>query len=116
MHLSLSLGLCWRSLSSPNPGAIKCLLELHSSQGLLIVSVRASKGLEVRLSAQIEPDILEYSSKEASVGEYSGRVLTAGYHMHHHQIPYMNPSPHQNGVHYESLQVGDLVSMSASWQ
>ena len=94
MHLSLSPGLCWSSLNSPNPGTIGGLLKLYQPQGLLIVSIIASKGLEVRLSTQIDPDILEYSSEEASVGEYSGRALIVGYHMHHHQIPYMNPSPH----------------------
>ena len=108
--------LCWRSLNSPNPRAIGGLLKLHPSQGLLIISVINGRGLKVCLSTQINPDILEYLSKEAIVGEYSGRALTAGYHMHHHQIPYMNSSPHQNGIHYESLKIGDLVSMSTSQQ
>ena len=116
MYLFLSPGLCWRSLTSSNLGAIGDLLELHPPQGLLIVSIITSRGLEVHLYAQINPEILEYSSKEAAVGKYLGRAPTAGYHMHHHQIPYMNPSPHQNGVHYESLKVGDLVSMFALWQ
>ena len=116
MHLSLSSGLCWRSLSSPNPRVLGCLLELHSPQGLLIISVIASRGLEVRLSAQIDPDILEYSSKEAVVGEYSSRALNARYHMHHHQIPHVNQFPCQNRVHNECLKVGDLVLMSISWQ
>ena len=113
MHLSLTMGL---SLSSLNPGAIGCLLKLHSPQGLLIVHVIASGGLEIRLSTQVDPDILEYSGKETVVGEYSGRALNAGYHMHYHQIPYVNPSPSQNRVHNECLKVGDLVSMSSSWQ
>ena len=116
MHLSLSPGLCWRLLSSPNPGVIEGLLELHPPQRLLIVSVITSRGLKVRLCAQIDPDILEYSSTEAAVGEYSGRALTTGYHMYHHQIPHVNPSPHQNRVHNECLKVGDLILMSASWQ
>ena len=113
MHLSLSSGL---SLSSPNPGAIECFLKLHSAQGLLSVSVIASGGLKVRLSAQVDPDILENSSKETAIGEYLGRALNAGYHMHHHQIPYVNPSLNQNRVHNECLKVGYLVSMSSSWQ
>ena len=113
MHLSLSSGL---SLNSPNLGAIRCLLELHLLQGLLIISVIASRGLEDRLSAQVNPGILEYTGKETVVGEYSSRALNAGYHMHHHQIPYVNPSPNQNRVHNEGLKVGDLVSISSSWQ
>ena len=90
MHLSLSLDL---SLSSPNLGAIGCLLELHSPLGLLIVSVIASRSLEVRLFTQVDPDILEYLGKEATVCEYSIRALNAGYHMHHHQISHVNLSP-----------------------
>ena len=113
MHLSLTPSL---SLSSPNPGAIGCLLELHSPQGLLIVSVIASRGLEVHLFTQVHPGILEYSGKETVVREYSGRALNAGYHMHHHQIPHMNSFPYHNRVHNECLKVGDLVSMSTSWQ
>ena len=113
MHLSLSPGL---SLSSPNLGAIECLLEPHSPQGLLIISVIASRGLEVHLSAQVDPDILEYMGKETVVGEYLCHALNAGYHMHHHQIPYVNLSPSQNRVHNECLKVGDLVSMSSLWQ
>ena len=113
MHLSLIPGL---SLSSPNLGVIGCLLELHSPQGLLIVRVIASRGLKVRLSTQVDPGILEYSGKETAVGEYSGHALNVGYHMHHHQIPYVNLSPSQNRVHNECLKVGDLVSMSSLWQ
>ena len=75
MHLSLSLGLYWWSLSSPNPGVIGRLLKLHLLRGLLIISVINARGLEICLSAQINLDILEYSSKEAVVGEYSGRAL-----------------------------------------
>ena len=116
MHLSLSPSLCWRSLNSPNPGAIGGLLKLHPPQGLLIISVINGRGLKVCLFAQINPAILEYSSKEAAIGEYLSRAPIVGYHIHHHQIPYMNPSSHQNGVHFESLKVGDLVSMSTSWQ
>ena len=93
MRLSLSPGL---SLRSPNLEAIMCLFELHSPQGLLIVRVIASGDLEVRLSAQVDPDIFEYSGKETVVGEYSSRALNAGYHMHHHQISHVNPSLSQN--------------------
>ena len=113
MHLSLSPDL---SLSSPNLGAIGCLLELHSPQGLLIVSVIASRSLEVRLFTQVDPDILEYSGKETIIGEYSCFALNARYHMHHHQKSHVNPSLCQNQVHNESLKVGDLVLMSSSWQ
>ena len=77
MHLSLSPSLCRSLLNSPNPGAIGGLLKLHPPQGLLIISVINGKGLEVYLSTQINPDILENSSKESVVGEYSGRALIA---------------------------------------
>ena len=70
MHLSLSSGLCWWSLSSPNLGVIRGLLKLHLPQGLLIVCVISGRGLKICLSAQINPDILKYSSKEVVVGEY----------------------------------------------
>ena len=80
-HLSLSPGL---SLSSPNPGAIGYFLELHAPQRLLIIRVIVGGGLEIRLSTQVDPDILEYLGKEAVVGEYSCRALNAGDHMHHH--------------------------------
>ena len=113
MHLSLSPGL---SLSSFNLGAIGCLLELHAPQRLLIICIIAGGGLEIRLFTQVDLEILEYSGKETTVGEYSGRALNVGYHMHHHQIPYVNLSPSQNRVHNECLKVGDLVSMSSLWQ
>ena len=106
MHLSLSPGL---SLRSPNLEAIMCLFELHSPQGLLIISVIASRGLEVCLSTQVDPGILEYSSKEAAVGEYSCRALNTGDHMHHHKVANMNPSPGEDRVNNESLEVGHLV-------
>ena len=74
MHLILSAGL---SLSSPNLGAIGCFLELHLPQGLLIVRVIASGGLKIHLSTQVDPEILEYSGKEAALGEYLCRALNA---------------------------------------
>ena len=113
MHLILSPGL---SLSFPNPRAIGSLLELHAPQRLLIIRVIASGGLKIRLSTQVDPGILEYSGKEAVVGEYSCRALNAGDHMHHHQISHVNPSSSQNRVHNECLKVGDLISMSSTWQ
>ena len=113
MHLSLTPGL---SLSSPNPRAIRCLLKFHLPQGLLIIRVIASGGLEVRLSTQVDPGILEYSGKEVALGEYSCRALNAGDHMHHHKISYVNPFPGEDRVHNKCLKVGDLVSMSSTWQ
>ena len=77
MHLPLSSGLCWWSLNSPNLRAIGGLLKLHPPQELLIVCIINTRGLEVRLSTQINPNILEYSSKEATVEEYSGCALTS---------------------------------------
>ena len=113
MHLSLSPGL---SLSSPNPGAIGCLLELHAPQRLLIIRVIAGGGLEFHLSTQVDLDIPEYSGKEAVVGEYSCCALKAGDHMHHHQISHVNPSPSEDRVHNKCLKVGYLISMSSMWQ
>ena len=77
LHLPLSPGLCWWSLNSPNPGAIGGLLKLHPPQGLLIVCIINTRGLKVCLSAQVNLSILECSSKEAAIGEYSGRALIA---------------------------------------
>ena len=113
MYLILSPGL---SLGFPNPGAIGCLLKLHVSQRLLIIRVIVGGGLEIRLSTQVNPDILEYLGKKAAVGEYSCRALNAGDHMHHHQISHVNLSPGDDRVHNKSLKVGDLVSMSSTWQ
>ena len=113
MHLILSSGL---SLSFPNLGAIGCLLELHAPQRLLIIRVIASGGLEIRLSTQVDPGILEYSGKEAVVGKYSCHALNAGDHMHHNQISHVNPSPGEDRVHNKCLKVRDLVSMSSTWQ
>ena len=36
--------------------------------------------------------------------------------MHHHKVANMNPSPGEDRVNNESLEVGDLVSMSSTWQ
>ena len=36
--------------------------------------------------------------------------------MHHHKVSHMNPSPGEDRVHNRSLEVGDLVSMSSTWQ
>ena len=113
MHLIMSLGL---SLSSPNLGVIGCLLELHVPQGLLIIRVIVSGGLEIHLSTQVDLGILEYSGKKADVGEYLCRALNAGDHMHHHHISHVNPSPGEDRVHNKCLKVGDLVLMSSSWQ
>ena len=43
-------------------------------------------------------------------------ALNTGDHMHHHKVSNMNPSPGEDRVHNESLEVGDLVSMSSMWQ
>ena len=113
MYMILFLGL---SLDFPNPRAIGCLLELHAPQRLLIIRVIAGGGLEIRLSTQVDPSILENSGKEAAIREYSCRALNAGDHMHHHQVSHVNPSPSEDRVHNKSLEVGDLVSMSSMWQ
>ena len=73
-------------------------------------------GASKSLSTQVDPGILESTGKEAVVGEYSCRALNAGYHMHHHQISHVNPSLGEDRVHNKSLEVGDLVSMSSTWQ
>ena len=111
VYLIMSLGL---SLGFPNLGAIRCLLELHAPQRLLIIRAIVGGGLEIRLSTQVDPSILENTGKEATVGEYSCRALNAGDHMHHHQVSNMNSSPGEDRVHNKSLEVGDLVSMSST--
>ena len=77
MHLPLSPSLCWWSLCSPNLGAIEGFLKLHPLQRLLIICIINTGGLEIYLSTQINPDILEYSSEAATIGEYTGRALVA---------------------------------------
>ena len=75
MHLPLSSGLCWWSLYSPNLGAIEGFLKLHPLQRLLIICIINIGGLKIYYSTQIDPDILEYLSEEATIGEYTGRAL-----------------------------------------
>ena len=104
------------SLGFPNLGAIGCLFELHTPQRLLIISVIAGEGLEIRLFTQVDPGILENTGKEAAVGKYLCQALNAGDHMHHHQVSHVNPSPGEDRVHNKSLEVGDLISMSSTWQ
>nr|CAN83180.1 hypothetical protein VITISV_013309 [Vitis vinifera] len=113
MYLILSPGL---SLGFPNPRAIGCLLELHAPQKLLIIRVIVGGGLEIRLFTQVDSGILENSSKEAVVGEYSCCALNARDHMHHHQVSHVNPSPGEDRVHNKSLEVRNLISMSSMWQ
>ena len=115
IHLSLSPGLCWWSLYSPNPRTIGGLLKFHSPQRLFTICIINVGDLKICLFAQINPDILEHSSEKAVIGEYAGHALTTWDHVHHHQIPQVNPSPHQIKVHDECLIIGDLVSVSASW-
>ena len=67
MHLSLSLGLYWWSLCSPNPGTIGSLLKFYPPQRMLIICVINVRGLKICFSAQIDPDILEHSSEERSM-------------------------------------------------
>ena len=112
VYLIMSPGL---SLGFPNLGVIRCLLELHAPQRLLIIRVIGGGGLKICLSTQADPGILESTGKEAVVGEYS-QALNTGNHMHHHKVSNMNPSPGEDRVHNESLEVGDLISMSSTWQ
>ena len=106
VYLIMSLGL---SLNFPNPGAIGCLLKLHAAQRLLIIHVIGGGGLKICLSIQVDPGILESTGKEAVVGEYTCRALNTGDHVHHHKVANMNPSPGEDRVNNESLEVGDLV-------
>ena len=70
-------GLCWWSVCFPNPRAIGGLLKLHPLQGLLIICIINTRSLEICLSTQINPNILEYSGEEATIGEYVGHALAA---------------------------------------
>ena len=114
MHLSPDM--CWWSLYFLDLGTIGGLFKFHLPQGLLIICVINVRGLKICLFAQTNPDILEHSSVEATIGEYAGRALAARYHVHHHQIPHVNSSPCQNGVHDDYLKVGDFISVFTSWQ
>ena len=75
MHLSLSPGMCCWSLCSHNLGIIGGLLKFHPSQRLLIICIVSVRDLKICLSAQIDLDILEHSSKETTVREYVGSAL-----------------------------------------
>ena len=72
-------------------------------------------GLKVRLSAQVNVDILEYSGKEVVIRDYTSRTLATCDHVHHHQIPQMDSSSNKNGVYKECLIIRDLISVSILW-
>ena len=84
LSLSLSLGLCW---CSPYPGTIYGLLKFHPHHWLIITCIISVGGLKVRLSAQADVGILEYSNKETTIGEYASTVLASWDHVHHHKVP-----------------------------
>ena len=73
-------------------------------------------GASKSLSTQVDPGILESTGKEAAVGEYTCRALNTGDHVHHHKVANMNSSHGEDRVNNESLEVGDLISMSSTWQ
>ena len=74
--------------------------------------IEGLQGLKVRLSTQVNVGILEYSGKEAVIGEYTSRALVTCDHVHHHQIPQMDLSPNHNEVYKECFIIRDLISVS----
>ena len=115
MSLSLSSSLCRCSLCFPYLRTIWGFLKFHSPHGLIIISIISAEGLKVCLFAQVNADILEHSSEEATIGEYAGHALATLDHVHHHQVPQMDLFPRQNRVNEECLIIRDLQSVSFLW-
>ena len=115
MCLSLSPGLCWWSLYSPNLRNIKGFLKFHPPHRLIIIRVINVRALKIYLSTQINVSILEHSSEEATIGEYACLALTTWDYMHHHHVPQVDSSPSQNWVNEEYLIIRYLVSIFVSW-
>ena len=75
MCLSMSSGLCWWSLFLSNLRTIEGLLKFHPPHWQIIIHVITAGGLKICLSTQINPNILEHSGEEATIGEYSSHAL-----------------------------------------
>ena len=75
MCLYLSPSLCRYSLCFPYLRTIYGLLKFHSPHGLIIIRIISIRGLKVYLSAQLNDDILEHSSEEATIREYASHAL-----------------------------------------
>ena len=109
MCMSLSPGLCCCSLCFPYPRTIWGLLKFHPSHGLIIICIISVGGLKVYLLTQVNVDILEHSRKEATIGEYMSGALTTWDHVHHHQVPQVDPSPSHNRVNKECHIIRYLI-------
>ena len=115
MCMSLSSGLCWCFICFSHPRAIWGLLKFHHPHGLIIICTICIRSLKIRLSTQVNANILEYSGKEAALGKYTSHALAAWNHVHHHQISQMDPFFNHNGIYKECLIIRDLISMSTMW-
>ena len=51
------------------------LLKFHPPHRQIIINVITAGGLKICLFAQINPNILEHSGEEATIGEYAGRAF-----------------------------------------
>ena len=111
MCLSLSSGLCRCSLYSHYTRTIWGLLKFHHLHRLIIICIISAKGLKICLFAQVNADILEHSGEEVTIEENASHALATLDHVHHHQVPQVDPSPSQNGVDKECLIVRDLISV-----
>ena len=72
-------------------------------------------GLKNCLSTQVNTDILEYSSKEVAIVEYTSCALATCNHVHDHQISQMDLSSSQNGIYKKCLVMGDLILVFIPW-
>ena len=115
MCQSLSPSLCKWSLCSHNPRTIGGLLKFHPPHRKIIIRIISTKSLKVYLSAQVNVDILEHSSEEVAIKDYACCALATWDHVHHHQIPQVDPSPSHNRVNKKSLIIRNLISVSTSW-
>ena len=87
MCLSLSPGLCWCSLCSPNPRTIRGLLKFHHRHRLIIICVISVGDLKIYFFTQVNTNIFEHSGEEVAIREYASHALTTWDHVHHHQVP-----------------------------
>ena len=113
--LSLSPSLCRCYIFFPYPRTIWGLLKFHPPHGLITIHIISTKGLKVCLSPQVNIGILEHSDEEATIGEYADSALATSDHVHHRQVPQVDPFPSQNRINKEGLIVRDLISMSTPW-
>ena len=81
--------------------------------GMVLAGSSCSKpsGIEFKMGASFE--FVLYSFRLINIIDIN---INTGDHVHHHKVANMNPSPSEDRVNNESLEVGDLVSMASTWQ